>query len=285
MQANFKKFCACVAGRVCPFFCGHMLFQANHVPDGDGSSSYCICLLRTLRRTVIEDQCSGRWTIPAWDPDGHEWCSQDVWAVSEGGQLSIDTAPEAAAAVPALLDTATAEQQNTPREMPCSAAQLAMLAQGARLPGPHVFVFRLLGTFVQAVLQEAINTMVSLHEALRTHIVQLGAARPWLRVDAASEGNALEAAVLQHPGGLYDVDDTEAGSMPGWIEEAVASLQQATIPLDKAPLAAINLYEVCSATPHPIPYKQRRWKLWSPKLSDGACWVCRPEEWKHSEDE
>ena len=194
--------------------------------------------------------------IPVWDIHNLEWRCQDVWAVSEAGQIGIDTAPEATAAAPAMLDTTADGQQETPREMPCTAAQLSMLAQGTLMPSPHVFVFRLLGTFVQAVLQEAINTMVSLHEALRTHIVQLGAARPWLRVEAASEGNALEAAVRQHPGGLYDVDDTEAGSMPGWIEEAVASLQQMTIPLDAAPLAAVNLYEVGPAHYTSTPIKQ-----------------------------
>ena len=211
---------------------------------------------KCFQKTVYSDWSSEGLISSVRDPDNHEWRSQDVWAVSEGGQLGIDIAPEVAATAPAMLDTVAAEQQKTPREMPCTAAQLAMLAQGSRMPGPHVFVFRLLGTFVQAVLQEAIDAMVSNHEALRTHIVQLGAARPQQRVEAASEDTALPAAVLQHPGGLYDVDDTEAGSMPGWIEDAVGSLQQMTIPLDKAPLAAITLYEVCPAAPQFISYEQ-----------------------------
>ena len=177
-------------------------------------------------------------------PHDGELCSQDAWAVSQDGKLSTDTVQTPAAIDSTILNTATAEQQAIPRELPCTAAQLAMLAQGSCMPGLHVFVFRLLGKIAQPVLQEAINNMVSKHEALRMHIVQLGAARPWQRIEAASEGAALTITVVQHPGGLYDTDDTEAGTMPGWIEDAVASFQQMTMSLEHAPLAAINLYEV-----------------------------------------
>ena len=119
-----------------------------------------------------------------------------------------------------------------------------MLSQAPRMPGLHIFVFCLHGSLDQDLLQKAVNQMVRDHEALRTHIMQPGSARPWQQIRAASEGIALEATVIQHPGRPNGADEAEACSMPDWIEEAVISLQQLAIPVDKAPLAAINIYEV-----------------------------------------
>ncbi len=112
------------------------------------------------------------------------------------------------------------------------------------MQAPHVFVFRLLGSFDRATLQVAVNKMVVQHEALRTQILQRGRPNPWQHIVAASDAKSLDVVTVQPPSGLYDVDDTEAGSMPAWIDEAVVCVQQLQIPMNQAPLAAINLYEV-----------------------------------------
>ena len=119
------------------------------------------------------------------------------------------------------------------------------MALDAGLPGPHVFVFRLLGKLNRATLQAAVDVMISQHEALRTQILQRGKPKAWQQISVVGAKTSLEVVTFQPPSGLYDVDDTEAGSMPAWIEEAVSSLQQRQIPINQAPLAAINLFEVC----------------------------------------
>ena len=180
-------------------------------------------------------------------------CLQDASCGSadgrpDGSRMSIAELAEPATSVAGSVTSATVpEQQKPPLDMPCSAAQLAMLTQGPRMPGPHVFVFKLLGTVCQPSLQDAINMMVREHEALRTHIVQPDATKPWQRI---TSGAALEAAVYQHPDQLADICSTEAGSMPGWIRAIVADLQQLVMKLDKAPLAAVQIYEVCLRFSH-----------------------------------
>ena len=173
-------------------------------------------------------------------------CLQDASSGSADGspdESSMSMAEPATSVAGSVASAADSAQQKPPQDIPCSAAQLAMLAQGPRMPGPHVFVFRLLGTVCWSTLQEAINMMVSQHEALRTHIMQPDAARPWQRI---TTGVALEATIYQQPEQLADMYYTEAGSMPGWIGAAVADLQQLVMTLDKAPLAAIHVYEVGS---------------------------------------
>ena len=173
--------------------------------------------------------------------------AQDVWGVEPEAARSIENSQAASDLTSALQQTAAQEKQTAPRELPCSQAQTALLAQG--MQSPHIFVFRLLGGFDRQALQAAVDRMVSEHEALRTHVIQHAGAQPYQHVAAPADAAGLEVSIWQHPGGLYDVDDTEAGSMPGWIEEAVEGLQQLRMPLDMAPLAAINLYEVSMTRP------------------------------------
>lgn len=172
---------------------------------------------------------------------------QDALAAGKDAQHKAESVQSALAVDRPIQSTADAEQQIARQEMPCSAAQLRILAQAPRMPGPHVFVFRLNGSLDQGMLQKAINQVVRDHDALRTHIMQPGAARPQQQIRAASEDVALEAIVIKNPGRSNGADDTDVAeecSMSDWIEEALTSLHQLAIPVDKAPLAAVNIYEV-----------------------------------------